>query len=112
MLTMLDKDRRILTAGLLRVLKASASLSAACLAPARSESSWVATMTSSTVNATPLWDGNEPFHIVRASIARTAEAAREHGMALFELARSERALSQRAGLRIAQRVHPADCTTK
>ena len=93
MLTMLDKDRRVLTAGLLRVLKASSSLSAACLDPARTESSWVATMTSSAVNAKPLWDGNVPFRIVRASIARTAEAAREHGMALFELARSERALT-------------------
>lgn len=93
MLTMLDKDRRTLTAGLLRVLKASALLSAVCLAPARSESRWVASMMSSAVNAKPLWDGNVPFRIVRASIARTAEAAREHGMALFELARSERALS-------------------
>lgn len=93
MFTMLDKDRRALTAGLLRVLKASASLSAVCLAPVRSESIWVATMTSSAVNAKPLWDGNVPFRIVQASIARTTEVAREHGMALFELARSERALS-------------------
>lgn len=93
MLTMLEKDRRTLTAGLLRVLKASASLSGACLAPARSESSWVATMTSSAVNGKLLWDGNVPFRVVRASIARTAEAAREHGAALFELARSARALS-------------------
>lgn len=93
MLTRLNKDRRVWTAGLLCVLKASASLSVACLAPERPESSWVVTMTSSSVNAKPLWDGNVPFRIVRASIARTAEAAREHGMALFELARSERALS-------------------
>lgn len=75
MLTILDKDRRVLTAGLLRVLKVSASLSAVCLAPTRPESSWVATMTSSAVNAKPLWDGNVPFCIVQASIARTAEAA-------------------------------------
>lgn len=90
---MLDKDRRTLTAGLLRTLKASASLSTACLTPTRAESTWVAMMTSSAVNEEPLWDGNVPFHIVRASVARTAEAAREQGIALVELARSGRALS-------------------
>jgi len=93
MLTMLDKDRRALSAGLLRVLKASEVLTTACQARSDTESEWATAMTANTINSSALWDGNVPFRAVRASIARTLEAAREHGMALFVLARSERALS-------------------
>ncbi|GAB3033741.1 hypothetical protein GCM10027052_08890 [Parafrigoribacterium mesophilum] len=92
-LTMLERDRRELTAGLLRVLKVAAALSCECLSPWALPSEWVLSMESAVLNASPAWDGNLPFVSARATLGRTADAAREHGFALFELARSSRALS-------------------
>ena len=93
MLTMLERDRHGLTAGVLRVLKASAELSHECLSSRASPSEWVLSMESADLNAVPAWDGNVPFVSARATLGRTADAAIEHGLALFELARSQRALS-------------------
>ncbi|WP_147522554.1 hypothetical protein [Brevibacterium senegalense] len=90
---MLERDRRELTAGLLRVLKAASALGHECLSPQAQPSEWVLSMESASFNAARGWDGNLPFVGVRATMARTAEAAHEHGFALFDLARSSRALS-------------------
>ena len=93
MLTMLEKDRHTLTSGLLRVLKAAAELSRECLSSSASPSEWVLLMESGDLNVMPAWDGNVPFVSARATLGRTADAAIEHGYALFELARSPRSLS-------------------
>lgn len=93
LLTMLDTDRRVLTASLLRVLKASESLHAACLAPTGPRTTWAAVMGAAPMNGQLAWDGNIPFEAARASIARTTASARQHGVALYELARSVREFS-------------------
>jgi hypothetical protein len=90
---MLERDRHALTAGLLRVLKAAAEVSRQCLSSSASPSEWVLLMESTDLNAMLAWDGNVPFASARATLGRTADAATEHGYALFELARSPRSLS-------------------
>lgn len=94
MLTMLDEDRRQLTAGLLRVLKAAERLANVCLSTETfSPSSWAARMAADELNMEPIWDSNRPFTSVRSSLLTGTQAALQHGLALFELTRSSRALA-------------------
>lgn len=90
--TMTDEHRQLLTAALLRVVKAAASVASACLQGPLTPWSWSAEFAASDINALPSWDGNVLHTRLRGDIGRGTEAAREHGFALFELARSRREL--------------------
>ncbi|WP_108249989.1 hypothetical protein [Planctomonas deserti] len=93
MLTMEPEHRQVLTAALLRVLKAADTLTRDCVHGPLTAWSWSAEIAASNLNLAPAWDGNVLHTRLRADTARGAEAAREHGLALFELARSRRELA-------------------
>jgi hypothetical protein len=90
---MLAEHQQALTAALLRVLKAGEALTDGCLEGPLKAWSWSAEVAASDINLFPAWDGNVLHRRLLSDIARTCESAREHGLALFELARSKRALS-------------------
>lgn len=93
MLTMEPEHRHTLTAALLRVLKAAETLTRDCVRGPLTAWSWSAEIAASDLNLAPAWDGNVLHARLRGDIARGTEAAREHGLALFELARSRRELA-------------------
>ncbi len=122
---MTDEHRQLLTAALLRVVKAAASVASACLQGPLTPWSWSAEFAASDINALPSWDGNELHTRLRGDIGRGTEAAREHGFALFELARSRRGLMvplatvTRAGIEANSRAYwlltaddPQGCTAR
>lgn len=91
--TMIDEHRQLLTAAVLRTVKAAADVASACLQGPLTPWSWSAEFAASNINALPSWDGNVLHTRLRADIGRSTESAREHGLALFELARSRRELA-------------------
>jgi|GEM_PF-1583517 len=89
---MLAEHRQLLTSALLRTVKAAADVATACLRSKLTPWSWLAEFAASDINMLPGWDGNVLLNRLRADVGRSTEAAREHGLALFELARSRREL--------------------
>lgn len=92
-LAMLPEHQRLLTSALLRVVKAGGVLAQACIQRPVQPWSWSAEIAASDINLFPAWDGNVLHRRLLGDLGRGCESAREHGLALFELARSTRALS-------------------
>lgn len=94
MLVMESRDRQELTSGVLRVVLASQKLLRSVLASEEPpDGSWAATMAADPLNATPGWDRNHPFRTVQLALRATTESGSQHGLALFEMSRSKRALA-------------------
>lgn len=90
---MLPEHQRLLTSALLRVVNASGVLAQACIRGPLQPWSWSAEIAASDINLFPAWDGNVLHRRLLGDLGRGCESAREHGFALFELARSTRAFS-------------------
>lgn len=90
---MLQEHQRLLTGALLRIVKASDVLAQGCVRGALQPWSWSAEIAASDINLLPGWDGNVLHRRLLGDIGRGCESACEHSLALFELARSKRALS-------------------
>jgi hypothetical protein len=93
MTTMHERHRRQLTGGVLRLSNATLSLAPDCLVTRSPPSSWAGLVEVSDINREVGWDGNRPFVSVKASILRTVLAGCQHGLGLYELARSARGYS-------------------
>jgi hypothetical protein len=86
MVEMLERDRRTLTAGVLRVAKASATLATAAL-----NEKWAFSLegvADAEWEKETLWDGNTALGSIRFNLQRTMLAACEQSRGLAELARS------------------------
>jgi hypothetical protein len=86
MVELLERDRRMLTAGVLRVVKASSALATSAL-----ERKWPFVLIEAETPAwvsTKLWDGNEAVGGIRFGTLRAILAACEQGRGLAELSRS------------------------
>lgn len=93
MLIMESCDRQELTSGLLRVVTASLHLCRVVLGDEQyPASSWAGRM-SNPLSAEPGGDRNYPLQTVRLVLRTSTESALQHGLALFELSRSKRALA-------------------
>jgi hypothetical protein len=90
---MRPEHHRLLTSALLRVLKGSEALTGARVRGPLTPWSWSAEIAASDINLFPAWDGNVLHRRILGDLARGCGAASEHGLALFELARSRRQFS-------------------
>ena len=88
------RDRQELTSGVLRVVLASQGIARVALGPETPpDNSWAGDMAKDALNAESGWDRNYPFRTVQLAFRTTMESGLQHGLALFELSRSKRALA-------------------
>jgi len=87
------KHRGQLTSSVLQVLRGTDTLLKACFAgPPPAESPMGKTL-NSIANRSPAWDGRKPIDSANSSIHRTMLAGMQHGLGLFNLARSKQGFS-------------------